>query len=287
MKNYLESEFLSKYIISMSDKIISKVIKIKKRNNVNDCNFDILNKILLKMDTIEESNTKLLDNNIKLNKKISELEELNEDLLDKIYCLEKKLNDVNDYRNNDNIDDKFYIIEDKLDDISKSINLIKTGKVYINDFKMKELNENIYIDIFNSINKDMIINKLKFNDERSILQLLSKYYKSNNDKNVENNKINYPIKIRGKLDLEYFNNGKWIEDKYGDIVIDLILNNFNKLFKKINLYPMNIKDTNIFMRNQHFIDSLTQNNNCSKSSYKDLRMKLKRKLRNELCRNSS
>lgn len=271
----------------MSDKIISKVIKIKKRNNVNDCNFDILNKILLKMDTIEESNTKLLDNNIKLNKKISELEELNEDLLDKIYCLEKKLNDVNDYRNNDNIDDKFYIIEDKLDDISKSINLIKTGKVYINDFKMKELNENIYIDIFNSINKDMIINKLKFNDERSILQLLSKYYKSNNDKNVENNKINYPIKIRGKLDLEYFNNGKWIEDKYGDIVIDLILNNFNKLFKKINLYPMNIKDTNIFMRNQHFIDSLTQNNNCSKSSYKDLRMKLKRKLRNELCRNSS
>ncbi len=68
-------------------------------------------------------------------------------------------------------------------------------------------------------------------------------------------------------------------------MIDLILNNFNKLFKKINLYPMNIKDTNIFMRNQHFIDSLTQNNNCSKSSYKDLRMKLKRKLRNELCRN--
>ena len=41
---------------------------------------------------------------------------------------------------------------------------------------------------------------------------------------------------------------------------------------------MNIKDSNIFMRNQHFIDSLTQNNNCSKSSYKDLRMKLKRKL---------
>ena len=271
----------------MSDKIITKVIKVKKRTNINDCNFDLLNKILLKMDTIEESNSKLLDSNQHLNKKINDLEELNEELLDKIYCLEKKLNNVNDYQDNCNIDDKFYIIEDKLDNISKSINLIKTGKVYINDFKMKELNENIYIDIYNSIDENIIISKLKFNDERSILQILGKFYKSSNDKDIENNKINYPIKIRGKLDFEYFNNGKWIEDKYGDIVIDLILNNFNKLFKKVNLYPTNIKDSDIFMRNQHFIDSLTMNNNCSRSSYNNLRKKLKRKLRDELRRNGN
>jgi hypothetical protein len=287
MKNYLERESLNNVYYIMSDKIITKVIKVKKRTNVNDCNFDLLNKILLKMDTIEESNSKLLDSNQHLNKKINGLEELNEELLDKIYCLEKKLNNVNDYQDNCNIDDKFYIIEDKLDNISKSINLIKTGKVYINDFKMKELNENIYIDIYNSIDENIIISKLKFNDERSILQILGKFYKSSNDKDIENNKINYPIKIRGKLDFEYFNNGKWIEDKYGDIVIDLILNNFNKLFKKVNLYPTNIKDSDIFMRNQHFIDSLTMNNNCSRSSYNNLRKKLKRKLRDELRRNGN
>ena len=270
----------------MSDKIISKVIRVKKRNNVNDNNFDLLNRILLKMDTIEENNKLLLDNNIKLNKKIIDLEELNEDLLDKIYNLEKRFEYINDNQNNDNIDDKFFIIEDKLDNISKSIDLIKTGKVYINNFKIKELNENIYKEMLNKIDKNIIINKLNFNDERSILQLLSNFYKSNDNKNIENKKINYPIKLKGKLDFEYFDNGKWIEDKYGDIVIDLLLTNFKKLFCKVNLFPQNIKDSSVFLRNEDFILTLT-GNNCSKSSYKDLRMKLKRKLKDELRRNSN
>lgn len=270
----------------MSDKIISKVIRVKRRNNVNDHNFDLLNKILLKMDTMEENNKLLLDNNTKLNKKINDLEELNEDLLDKVYSLEKRLEFFNDYQNNNNIDEKFFIIEDKLDDINKSIDLIKTGKVYINDFKIKELNENIYKDILNTIDKEIIINKLKFNDERSILQLLSKFYKSNDNKNIENNKINYPIKLKGKLDFEYFDNGKWIEDKYGEIVIELLLNNFKKLFRTVNLFPQNIEDTCIFLRNEDFILTLT-GKNCSKSSYKDLKSKLKRKLKAELRKNSN
>jgi len=214
--------------------------KIKISSKGNDNSIEILKKLLVKIEGLEETNKLLAD-------KVNDLEETNSGLMGKIDSLEDiveggngkistmsnkldKVEDVLDYK----LDD----IEDKMVEIGRSLNVIKSGKIYINNFEFKELNENTHLDICNTIDHDIIINKLSLRDHRSILRILELFYKSEGgDDDMENKKINYPIKLKGKMGFEYFRNGKWLDDNYGDSVIDLLLMNFNKVFKCVNLYP--------------------------------------------------
>ena len=84
--------------------------------------------------------------------------------------------------------------------------------------------------------------------------------------------MNYPVKCKGKVDFEYYTDGKWIDDRYGTNVIDLIFKNFQELFLNVNLFPHNVQ-LNAMIENQQFINKLNHPN------YKK---EFKKKLRNEL-----
>lgn len=264
--------------------------KIKISSKGNDNSIEMLKKLLVKIEGLEETNKLLAD-------KVNDLEETNSGLMGKIDSLEDiveggngkistmsnkldKVEDVLDYK----LDD----IEDKMVEIGRSLNVIKSGKIYINNFEFKELNENTHLDICKTIDHDIIINKLGLRDHRSILRILELFYKSEGgDDDMENKKINYPIKLKGKMGFEYFRNGKWLDDNYGDSVIDLLLMNFNKVFKCVNLYPQKVKKVEIFMENQKFIDELSLNDNCSRNAYNNFRKELKRHLKFELRKNEN
>jgi len=220
---------------------------------------EIFMKIFNKLDILEKNNLELININKNLANKLNQIENI----------LENKLDDI----------------ESKILEINKTLFLIKNSRIYINDFKLNELTKTTHINICKDINHDIIIKKLSMRNDRSILSLLNIFYKSNNNKELENNKINYPFRLKGKVGFEYYSNGKWIEDIYGDSVIDLILFNFNKVFKSVNLYPNKIKKINDFMENQKFIDELSINNNSSKQIHMDFRKTLKRHLRVELEKN--
>ena len=136
-------------------------------------------------------------------------------------------------------------IDKKLKLILTKIDILKKSKVYLDDFKMKELKkENIIVDI------DFARRMLEFKDHRSIIYIMKKYYKSD-----INEKILYPIKYKQNHGFDYFNKGRWIHDTYGEILIDILFCNFKALFMKCNDFDA-IKVMNKFIENQTFIQQL-------------------------------
>jgi len=89
-------------------------------------------------------------------------------------------------------------------------------------------------------------------DYTSILMVFRQYYKNKN-----NTKYIYPIKVVSSRKYEFYYNGKWHDDLYGDITRKTIMRNIQNLFIKYNI----MDDINItmedFVMNQEFIYKLS------------------------------
>jgi len=203
-----------------------------------------------------------------VNKMNSKIDVINDNLLD----LQEEVEKVNKKidGNNTDLNDKMEEIQTNIENINKDFDKIKDGKIFINNSNYKELNDNTYQDIIKSLGQDYILKKLSLRNYQSILAIMEQYFKSDNS--MENAKVNYPVKCKGKVDFEYYTDGKWIDDRYGTNVIDLIFKNFQELFLNVNLFPNNVQ-LNAMIENQQFINKLNHPN------YKK---EFKKKLRNEL-----
>lgn len=259
-------------------KIKRDTVKMNNNNNIplekfemNDSNsimnqiLEISSKLLSKIDLIE----KKVDG---MEEKFCGLEEMVDVINDKINDHEKTLGHIES-----TVDD----VNDEVHNMKNDLDIIKSGKIYVNSFDCKELDERMYIDIRKSIGDSIILDKLSFRDHRSIIKLMQMYFKS--DTMFENSKINYPIRCKGKIDFEYFSDGKWIEDKYGFNTVEIIFRNFKNLFMCVNRFPNSNKPSftaSDLIENQKFIHTLSEY--CDKHK-KDF----KRFLRNELIKNQN
>lgn len=208
----------------------------------------------------------------KLFKMIKEMNEKMEIINDNVIDLQEEVERINkkNERSNYELNDKMADIKDNIDNINKDFDIIKNGKIFINNNNFKELNEETYKDIMEKLGVEYLLKKLSLRNERSILTIMEQYFKS--DETDENYKVNFPVKCKGKVDFEYFTDGKWIDDRYGTNVVDLIAKNFQNMFLKINLYPNNVND-NAFEANQLFINKLES---------EKFKKEFKKKLRDEL-----
>ena len=208
----------------------------------------------------------------KLFKMIKEMNEKMEIINDNVIDLQEEVERINkkNERSNCELNDKMADIKDNIDNINKDFDIIKNGKIFINNNNFKELNEETYKDIMEKLGVEYLLKKLSLRNERSILTIMEQYFKS--DETDENYKVNFPVKCKGKVDFEYFTDGKWIDDRYGTNVVDLIAKNFQNMFLKINLYPNNVND-NAFEANQLFINKLES---------EKFKKEFKKKLRDEL-----
>lgn len=201
----------------------------------------------------------------KMNSKIDVISDNLLDLQEEVEKVNKKID-----RNDNELNDKMEEIQNNIENINKDFDKIKDGKIFINNSNYKELNDKTYQDIIKSLGQDYILKKLSLRNYQSILAIMEQYFKSDNS--TENAKVNYPVKCKGKVDFEYYTDGKWIDDRYGTNVIDLIFKNFQELFLNVNLFPNNVQ-LNAMIENQQFINKLNHPN------YKK---EFKKKLRNEL-----
>ena len=208
----------------------------------------------------------------KLFKMISSLNEKMDIINDNVLDLQEEVEKINkkNERSNYEMNDKMSDIMSNIDNINKDFDIIKNGKIFINNNNYKELNERTYKDIMEELGVEYLLKKLSLRSERSILTVMERYFKS--DTSDENYKVNFPVKCKGKVDFEYFTDGKWIDDRYGSNVVDLIFKNFQNMFLKINLYPNNV-NLNAMIENQQFINKM--NSATFKKAFK-------KKLRDEL-----
>lgn len=94
-----------------------------------------------------------------------------------------------------------------------------------------------------NIDTDIVRKKLKKRNIHSICDLMELYYNKK-----------YPIKCLSKFKYQYFFNGTWINDYNAEIIIDILFNNFEKVFLQIN--TLDNYDMDNFLNNQKFIYSL-------------------------------
>ena len=109
-----------------------------------------------------------------------------------------------------------------------------------------------------NIDFDIVKKKLKKRNIYSICDLMELYYNKK-----------YPIKCLSKFKYQYFFNGTWINDYNAEIIVDILFNNFEKVFLQIN--NLDNYDMDNFLNNQKFIYSLS-----------DMKHKFKNHLRNLL-----
>ena len=93
------------------------------------------------------------------------------------------------------------------------------------------------------INPEIVKKKLKKRSIYSICDLMEHYYNKK-----------YPIKCLSKMRYQYFFNGSWINDDNAEIIIDILFNNFEKVFLQIN--TLENYDMDNFLNNQKFIYGL-------------------------------
>ena len=116
----------------------------------------------------------------------------------------------------------------------------------------KELKrENINID------PEIVKKKLKKRSIYSICDLMEHYYNKK-----------YPIKCLSKMRYQYFFNGSWINDDNAEIIIDIIFNNFEKVFLHINTLDNYNMDN--FLNNQKFIYGLSNMKKTFKNHLRNL-----------------
>ena len=77
----------------------------------------------------------------------------------------------------------------------------------------------------------------------------------------------YPIKCLSKMRYQYFN-GSWINDDNAEIIIDILFNNFEKVFLQVN--TLDNYDMDDFLNNQKFIYSLSNMKKTFKNHLRNL-----------------
>ena len=268
-------------------------------NNTN--NIKTTKKILINkkdksiVEKTEKREKPLYDNNILLSSIIKQnklLKKQNEDIV-KLYMFTKeKYNDLeNKYNNLKSITNKLSnklsnelsetkqniskLIEDntnklfeKLNNIQKELYIIKQSNIYIEDNCIKELKKEkiLFKDDFNL---EYVLKIITYRDNRTILNIMKQYYK------INEGTIKYPFKYKEKQGFDYFYNGKWIHDTYGEIIIDILFYNVKDLLLSCNLFD-NVKSMSTFIENQIFIQKLND---------KKYKKEFKKYLKNELLTN--
>lgn len=129
-----------------------------------------------------------------------------------------------------------------LDVIIKEFNQLKINQLKINQLNVLPQLKKEYFDIDN----EFVVKVMLYKDHRTILKIIEKYYENG-----------YPFKYKRGEGFDYYVNGKWIHDTYGDIILDILLYNV-----KILLFKSNIFDNfnlNQISENQNFIHSISIN----------------------------
>ena len=212
-----------------------KTIKILRKNNQ-------LNKIIKKDDVNKNKDLVKKENLVQHDAKVS----LNI-FLEKILIISSELsNGMN--KLNEKFDDKMDMLEKRILNIENKLNIPNQ------EFEQKEIQNLVEIksEILD-IDKKEIFKVLKYNDYRALIYIFKLYYKSN-----KNSKYLYPIKIISARSFEYYFNGKWNKDLYGNHIINVICGNIQNLFLKYNSLDDtdNISYDN-FILNQSFIQKLS------------------------------
>lgn len=217
----------------------SKTIKILHRNN--KIKKDSINKDLVKNENINKDLVKK-ENIVEHDGKVS----LNI-FLEKILIISSELsNGINQL--NKKFDTKMDMLEKRISNIENKLNIPNQ------ELEQKEIENLVEVksEVLN-IDKKEILKALKYNDYRSLIYIFKLYYKNN-----KNDKYVYPIKIIGTRSFEYYFNGKWQKDLYGNHIISVICGNIQNLFLKYNSLDdkANISCED-FILNQHFIHKLS------------------------------
>jgi len=215
----------------------SKTIKILRRNNkINKIIKNDITKENNNKDVVKKENLESQDGKVSLNIFLEKMLIISSELSNGINQLNKKF------------DDKMDILEKRILNIENKLNIPNKEleqKEVINLVEVKS-------EILN-IDKKEILKALKYNDYRSLIYIFKLYYKNN-----KNDKYVYPIKIIGTRSFEYYFDGKWHKDLYGNHIISVICGNIQTLFLKCN--NLDDKD-NIsfedFILNQDFIHKLS------------------------------
>jgi hypothetical protein len=178
-----------------------------------------------------------------------------ENVLNKILCISLKINETQE-----NIIDKINNLDERITNIEKKMeknNTNNTNNDSLNCSNLKELKkEDLMID------KDDVLNALKYRDYRSVMYIFKHIYK-----NKIKSEYVYPIKIVSKRTFEYYNNNKWNTDLYGYYCISVICSNIQNLFTKYN--NIDSIDSDDFIMNQQFIFKLSDEK-YQKSIFKNI-----------------
>jgi len=138
------------------------------------------------------------------------------------------------------LDERITMVESKLKETPNS--KIEEDFSYLKELK----NEDI------ELSENVVLNALTFRDYRSVIHIFRNYYKTNTKQ-----KYSYPIRIVSKRSFDFYDNGKWNGDLYGNTSIDILMNNIQNLFLKHNTLVNDTLTEDEFMLNQDFIYKLS------------------------------
>jgi len=150
---------------------------------------------------------------------------------------------------NKKFDDKMDLLEKRILNIENKLNIPNQELEQKETINLLEIKSEIL-----NIDKKEVLKALKYNDYRSFMYIFKLYYK--NDKN---NKYVYPIKIISVRSFEYYYNGKWNKDLYGNHIINILCGNIQSLFLKYNTLDDDTSNITCedFIMNQYFIHKLS------------------------------
>ena len=146
---------------------------------------------------------------------------------------------------------KFSLLYDKMISIDTSIKNIErkihfsTNKNGLNNLIIDDLRE-IKIEQL-EMNKNDVIRAMSYGDYRSVVNIFKKVYKNKNGL--------YPIKINGPRSFEYYYDGRWVPDIYGNYIMECIIKNCEDLFLRYN--SLEELGDDVFIQNQMLINNLS------------------------------